>query len=417
MKAVVFHGIGDIRLDEVREPKIKEPTDAIVRLTASAICGTDLHMVRGTMPGMVPGTILGHEGVGVIADVGRGVRNMVEGDRVVICSTIACGACAYCRSGYYAQCDHANPNGSGAGTAFFGGPKLTGPFDGLQAEFARVPFAQVTCVKLPDEVSDEEAVLLSDIFPTGYFAAKLAEIKKGDTVAVFGCGPVGQFAITSARLLGAGRIFAVDNIPTRLEMARAQGAEIIDFDQDDPVATIKELTLGIGVDRAIDAVGVDANAAHHGPAAKSGKPLADEFAREVSAIAPESKPSNGNWIPGDAPSQVLRWAVDACAKAGTLAIVGVYPQAAMTFPIGQAMNKNLTVTMGNCNHRRYVPELVEMVRTGRVNPRAVLTQAGPLTSAIEAYQSFDRRAAGWTKVELVPTPGGNARSASSEHLT
>jgi threonine dehydrogenase-like Zn-dependent dehydrogenase len=192
MQAVVFHGVGDIRLDDVPEPKIKDPNDAIVRLTASAICGTDLHMVRGTVPGMKPGTILGHEGVGVVEEVGRAVRNLKEGDRVVMCSTIACGHCSYCRDGYYAQCDNANPNGPLAGTAFFGGLAESGAFNGLHAERARIPFANVGMVEVPEEVTDDQVILISDIFPTGHFGAELAEIRSGDTVAVFGCGPVGQ---------------------------------------------------------------------------------------------------------------------------------------------------------------------------------------------------------------------------------
>jgi len=264
MKAVVFHNIGDIRLEDVPDPHIEQPTDAVVRLTASAVCGTDLHMVRGTFSGMVPGTILGHEGVGIVEQVGPDARNLNVGDRVVIPSTIACGYCSYCRAGYYAQCDVANPNGPSAGTAFFGGPKESGPFNGLQAEKARIPFANVGLVKLPDEVSDDEAILLSDIFPTGYQGAEMAHIKPGHTVAVFGCGPVGQFCILSAKLLGAGRIFAVDTIPDRLAMARGQGAEVIDYNAEDPVETIKRLTGGIGVDCVIDAVGVDANCPHHG---------------------------------------------------------------------------------------------------------------------------------------------------------
>ena len=215
MKAIVFHGVGDVRLEDVNEPKIKEPTDAIVRLTASAICGTDLHMIRGTLPGMKPGTILGHEGVGVVEEVGKAVRNFRAGDRVVIPSTIGCGYCSYCRSGYFAQCDVANPNGRDAGTAFFGGPATSGPFDGLQAELARVPFASVNLYKLPDEVADEQAILLSDIFPTSYFGAELTGIKPGNTVAVFGCGPVGQLAIAALKHLGAGRIFAIDCIASR----------------------------------------------------------------------------------------------------------------------------------------------------------------------------------------------------------
>src|SRR5712692_1701386 len=192
MKAVVFHGVGDIRLDDVPQPRIEEPTDAIVHLTASAICGTDLHLIRGTVPHMKPGTTLGHEGVGLVEEVGSDVRNLNVGDRVVIPSTIACGYCSYCRDGYYSQCDKANPNGPQAGTAFYGGPQESGPFDGLQAEYARIPFAHAGLVKLPEEVSDDQAILISDIFPTGYFGAELAEIEPGDTVAIFGCGPVGN---------------------------------------------------------------------------------------------------------------------------------------------------------------------------------------------------------------------------------
>ena len=374
MKAVVFHAVGDIRLDDVSEPRVREPTDAVVRLTASAICGTDLHFVRGTMPGMEPGTILGHEGVGVVEEVGAGVRNLRPGDRVVIPSTIACGTCSYCRAGYHSQCDRANPNGPRAGTAFFGGPQSTGPFDGMQAELVRVPFANVGLVKLPEEVRDDQAIMLSDIFPTAWFGGRLAEIGKGDVVAVFGCGPVGQFAILSAMLQGAGRILAVDKVPSRLESAKRIGAEVIHFDREDPVQTIRHLTAGIGVDRVIDAVGVDA----------------------------EPPAAEGGGRPGDAPQQALEWEVEAVAKAGTIGIIGVYPPNVEQFPIGQAMNKNLTIKMGNCNHRRYIPELVTMVRSGAVDPSNVLTQVKEATAAIEAYQAFDRHENGWIKVELRP---------------
>ncbi len=404
MKAVVFHGIGDIRLDDVPEPKIEQPTDAIVRLTTSAICGTDLHMIRGTMPGMISGTIMGHEGVGIVEDVGSDVRNLNVGDRVVIPSTIACGYCSYCRAGYYAQCDNANPNGPQAGTAFFGGPKQSGAFHGLQAEKARIPFANVGPVKLPDEVSDEQAILVSDIFPTAYFGAELAEIKTGDTIAVFGCGPVGLFTIISARLFGAGRILAIDTIPSRLEMARREGAEVIDYNAEDPVKAIKNLTGGIGVDRAIDAVGVDASRPHEGPAAKQAKTLRSQFEQEIEMVAPETNPAGDNWHPGDAPSQVLLWAVQSLAKAGTFSIIGVYPQTAQSFPIGMAMNKNLTIKMGNCNHRKYLPMLVDLVRSGAVSPVEILpTHHEPLISAIEAYKAFDKREPGWIKVVLEPT--------------
>ncbi len=402
MKAVVFHQIGDIRLEDVPEPRFEQPTDAIVRITSSAICGTDLHFVRGTFSGMKEGTVLGHEGVGVVEQIGDAVRNIEIGDRVVIPSTIACGYCSYCRAGYPAQCDNANPNGASAGTAFYGGPQLTGPFNGLQAEKARIPFASVNLVKLPDEISDEQAILLSDIFPTGYFGADLANIHPGCTVAVFGCGPVGQFAIASARLMNAGRIFAIDSKPDRLEIARRQGAEVINFEEEDPVEVIKNLTGGIGVDRAIDAVGVDADHAHHGPAAGKAQQQAAQFEQQVQEVAPEQHPDGANWHPGDAPAQVHQWAMDALAKAGTLAIIGVYPPTSTTFPIGTAMGKNLTIRMGNCNHRKYIPRLIELIQSGGFDPTELVTQVQPLTSVIEAYKAFDTRTPGWLKVELRP---------------
>jgi threonine dehydrogenase-like Zn-dependent dehydrogenase len=399
MKAVVFHGVGDIRLDDVEEPKIQEPTDAIVRLTSSAICGTDLHMVRGTMAGMVPGTILGHEGVGVVEEVGSQVRNLNVGDRVVIPSTIGCGYCMFCRRGFYAQCDNANPNGPQAGTAFFGGPQPTGPFEGLQAEYARIPYANVGPVKLPEQVTDEQALLISDIFPTGYFGADLAEIEDGDTIAVFGCGPVGQFSITSAWLMGAGRVLAVDKDESRLEMARAQGAEVINFDEEDPVETIFDLTGGIGVDRVIEAVGVDAMSSRTAP---TGEVTEGDFQEELNRVAPETNPQGDTWVPGDAPPQSMVWAAQAVMKAGVIGVIGVFPPQAMTAPMGTIQQRNLTVRGGNCNHRKYMPMLVGLVATGAVDPTEILTNTEPLTSAIEAYEAFDRREPGWIKVELEP---------------
>ncbi|ACH38193.1 formaldehyde dehydrogenase-related protein, glutathione-dependent [Citrifermentans bemidjiense Bem] len=400
MKAVVWHGVGDIRLDEVPDPRIEEPTDAIVRLTTSAICGTDLHMVRGTMPGMKEGTILGHEGVGIVDQIGASIRNFMPGDRVVIPSTIACGFCSYCRAGYYSQCDNANPNGPDAGTCFFGGPELSGPINGLQAEKARIPFAGVGLVKVPDEVTDEQALLLSDILPTGYMAAELAEIKPGNTVVVFGCGPVGQCAIAAAKLMQAGRIFAVDSVPFRLDLAQEQGAEAIDFSREDPVAMIHQFTGGIGCDRAIDAVGVDASAPHSGPGSREFREHLQEFQQELAQVAPRTNVQGENWHPGDAPSMTLVWAVQSLAKAGTLSIVGVYPQTVSLFPIGAAMNKNLTLKMGNCDHRRFIPKLMELVQGKALDPAKILTQKAPFSNVIEAYQAFDLRKEGWLKVQL-----------------
>jgi threonine dehydrogenase-like Zn-dependent dehydrogenase len=403
VKAVVFHGIGDIRLDDVSDPKIHDRTDAIIRITASAICGTDLHFVRGTVPGMKPGTILGHEAVGVVEEVGRDVRNFKKGDRVVVGSTIACGYCSYCRTGTYAQCDNANSNGPAAGTSFFGGPKESGPVQGLQAQYARIPFANIGLVRIPDDVTDDQAILISDIFPTGYFGADIADIHPGSTVAVLGCGPVGQFAIASAKLMGAGRVIAVDTVPDRLEMARAQNAEVIDFNKEDPVEVIKALTGGAGVDRVIDAVGVDAEAPVSGPAGKQAKQQQPEEDRQVAKNTKgKSNPDGDNWHPGNAPGQALMWAVEAVAKAGKISIIGVYPQTQQAYPIGAAMNKNLSIHSGNCHHRKYIPDLLDMVQSGVIDPHDVLTKTEPMTSAIEAYKQFDRRRPGWIKVELDP---------------
>ncbi|HEX3628374.1 MAG TPA: zinc-dependent alcohol dehydrogenase [Verrucomicrobiae bacterium] len=402
MKAVVFHDIGDIRLDNVAEPKIKDPQDAIIRLTASAICGTDLHMVRGTLSPMKPGTILGHEGVGIVEEVGPKVRNFKKGDRVVIGSTIACGNCLYCREGYFSQCNNANPNGPSAGTAFYGGPESSGPFHGLQAEFGRVPFANANLVRIPEEVTDDQAILVSDIFPTGYFGADLAQIQDGDVVVVFGCGPVGQFSIASAFLFNASRVIAVDTLPDRLAMARDQGAEIVDFNAEDPAEAIKELTGGTGADRVIDAVGVDAEPPQRGPAAEQSTKDRELFEQELKKIVPHTKARGDLWKPGQAPSQALQWAVKSVCKAGTIASIGVYPETMMWFPFGEAMNKNLTVQAGNCNHRRYIPKLLSIIRSGVILPEKILTKREPLVSAIEAFESFDRRKSGWMKVELMP---------------
>lgn len=404
MLAVVWHGIGDIRLDEVADPRIEDPNDAIVEITTSAVCGTDLHFVRGTMGGMSEGRILGHEAVGIVRETGPGVRNLVEGQRVVVPSTVACGSCSYCRAGYYSQCDVANPNGRTAGTTFFGGPDAAGGLDGLQAQYARIPFANVGLVPVPEQVTDDQAIMTSDIFPTAWFGAKLAEIGDGNNVAVFGAGPVGLFAVVSALRLGAGRVFVVDGHEDRLAAARRLGAEAINFNEEDPVEVLLELTGGAGPDRVIDAVGVDAESPKGGPAAADAAELEDEFAAEVAEAAPETNQQGDLWKPGDAPTQAARWYVEAIAKAGTIGMIGVYPPPVNHFPIGQAMNKNLVLKMGNAEHRRYIPGLLDLVASGLVDPSRVLTQeTGLSTDAIEAYEHFDRRDEGWIKTVLDPS--------------
>jgi threonine dehydrogenase-like Zn-dependent dehydrogenase len=400
MKAIVFGGIGKVALKNVPDPKIKDRTDAIIRITSSAICGTDLHFIRGTAPGMKEGRILGHEAVGIVEEVGKSVRNLRKGDRVVVPSTVGCGSCTYCRAGYQSQCNVANPRGANAGTVFFGGPEEAGGLDGLQAEYARIPFAGVGLVKLPEEITDDQAILMSDILPTSYMAAVMAEVKPSDNVVVFGCGPVGLFAILCAQHLGAGRVFAVDSVESRLEMARAHGAEVINFQQEDPVSVLKDLTNGAGPDRAIDAVGVDAATATRGPAAD--KSAQKEFKQELEKITEMGTPKGDAFQPGGAPSQALKWAIEAVAKAGTVSVIGVYTAPVQGFPIEHVMNKNLTLKAGNCNHRRYMPEMIELVRSGVIHPEEFLTQVQPITSAVDAYQAFDRHQAGWVKVKLDP---------------
>lgn len=392
MRAVVWRGPGEIDLAEVPDPKVTEPTDAIVRLTMSAICGTDLHMIRGTFPGMQEGTVLGHEGVGVVEEVGPAVRGFRPGDRVVVPSTICCGACSYCRAGYTAQCDRANPHGPLGGTAIFGGPEPAGPFDGMQAGFVRVPWASANLVPVPEPVIDEQAIMCSDVLPTGWFGAQLAEVTRGDTVAVFGCGPVGQAAIASAWKLGAHRVLAVDRVADRLEMARGQHAEPIDFSSEDPVECLRDLTNGVGPDRVIDAVGVDAYPGPSGPS-----PDSEQARVEQSAAAGGGELA---WQHGTFPSQAARWAVDGVAKAGTIGVIGVYPAGFDAWPIGSAMNRNLTVHLGNCNHRTVIPPLLDLVAAGTIDPSSIVTREEPIADAIEAYRVFDEQQPGWTKIAL-----------------
>jgi threonine dehydrogenase-like Zn-dependent dehydrogenase len=278
------------------------------------------------------------------------------------------------------------------------------PFAGLQAEYARVPYAHTNMFRLPDSVSDAQAIPLSDIYPTGYFAAVIGEVTDGDVVAVWGCGPVGQFAVLSAFQRGAARVIAIDGHADRLARAQDLGAETVNFNEVDPVETVMDLTLGIGPDRAIDAVGVDAQSPQSGPAAAKARQEDELHRAELRQIAPQTHQPDpdGYWTPGDAPTQAHEWAVQSLAKAGTLGIVGVYPPTDRFFPIGTALNRNLTVNLGNGNHPRYIPRLLEYVESGVVEPAKVLTEREPLADAIAAYQEFDHRSPGWLKVALAP---------------
>ncbi len=381
MKAVVFKGIGNIALEQVQDPTIQDAQDAIVRITMSTICGTDLHMIRGSMTGMESGTILGHEGVGIVEAVGQQVKTIKVGDRVIVPSTIACGTCDYCKRKLYSQCDYYTHNDSDTNTAFYGGPKKSGPFNGMQAEKVRVPFADVGLVVIPPDVNDNQVILLSDILPTAYMGVEMADPQPADTVAVFGCGPVGQLVILVLKKWGIKTIFAVDNIPSRLDMAHKQGAHIVNFDEHDPVSLLKKLTHGKGPDKIIDAVGVDAEHPHY-PWAASGN-------------------QQEQWLVGNAPWQALEWEVEAVCKAGTISIIGVYPGQSHIFPIGTAMGKNLIIRMGNCNHRAYIPQLLEWVHNKEIDLTSFITQTVAFDKVIDAYKHFDKREDNWLKVALL----------------
>jgi threonine dehydrogenase-like Zn-dependent dehydrogenase len=400
MKALVFKGVGIIALEEVKEPRLKEKTDAIIALTKSAICGTDLHMIRGTIPGMKKGTILGHEGVGIVEKIGTAVKKFAIGDRVIVPSTIACGHCNYCLQGIYSQCDNANPNGPDAGTPFYGGPKESGPFNGMQAEKVRVPYADASLIKIPDTVTDDQVILLSDILPTAYMAVEMASATPSDTVAVFGCGPVGQLVIFCLKQLGVKQIIAIDNIPSRLEKAQQQGCYTINFDKKNPVEELKNVTDKKGPTKIIDAVGIDAEHPQYGLLDFKDLSTEKEFKKELKKIAPKTNSHDGNWTPGNGPSQVLQWAVQAVAKNGVISIIGVYTELLKTFPIGQAMEKNLTLRMGNCNHRKYIPTLLSWVEKGIFDSRNFTSHTLPLNDILTGYKHFDKRDSGWLKVVL-----------------
>lgn len=400
MKAVIFHGVGHIIIDEVDDPKIEASTDAVIKIVTSSICGTDLHMLRGTMTGMRYGTILGHEAVGIVEKVGPNVESVKPGDRVVVCSTIACGDCVYCQAKEFASCDRANPNGPDAGTAFFGGPESTGSFNGLQAERARIPYADAVLVKLPKEVSDADGLLCSDIFPTGYMGAEMADVKEGDSVAVFGCGPVGQMAIAAAFHLGAKEVFAIDVVADRLKVAKQQGAIPINFEKVDPVEQLRKRTNGFGPDGVIDAVGIDAQRPHKGPATSIVGVM--ETMLEKTAGAPFAVLTGNHWQKGDGPQQVLQWCVDSVRKSGVVSIIGVYPETEETFPIGRVMSKALTVRAANCSHRKYIPKCLKMMEETHFKPSTILTVFEGLENAVDCYRHFDKRDAGWLKVELTP---------------
>ncbi|HEX6292159.1 MAG TPA: zinc-dependent alcohol dehydrogenase [Herpetosiphonaceae bacterium] len=389
MKALCWHGKNDVRIEDVPDPKILNPRDAIVRITSTAICGSDLHLYDGYIPTMEAGDILGHEFMGEIVEVGPEVKKLKVGDRVVVPFPIACGQCFYCKRELWSLCDNSNPNAWMAEKLWgyspcgiFGYSHLVGGYAGGQAEYARVPFADVGPIKVPDGLTDEQVLFLSDIFPTGYMAAEVCNIQPGDIVAVWGCGPVGQFTIASAKLLGAERVIAIDRTPERLKMAQDQGGvEIINFDEQEVLDTLKELTGGRGPDICIDAVGLEAHGAS-----------ADALMDRVKAVALQET---------DRP-HALREVIIACRKGGTVSIPGVYGGFADKIPLGALMNKGLTIKTGQTHVHRYLGPLLERIQRGEIDPSFVITHHLPLEEAPRGYEIFKKKEDNCIKVVLKP---------------
>ena len=390
MKALCWFGPGEVRVEQVPDPGIINPHDAIVKISSTAICGSDLHLYDGYIPSMQSGDILGHEFMGEVVEIGPAVTNVQVGDRVIVPFAIACGQCSFCKHGLWSLCDNTNPNASLAEGLYgyspagmFGYSHLFGGYAGGQAEYARVPFANVGLVKVPAGLPDEKVLFLTDIFPTGYMAAENAAIQPGDTVAVWGCGPVGQFAIQSAYLLGAERVIAIDRVPERLEMARQAGhAETLNYEEvPDIVETLKLMTGGLGPNACIDAVGMEA----HGTGVDA------LYDRAKQAVRLET----------DRPT-ALREAIQACRKGGTVSIPGVYAALLDKFPLGTAFGKGLTLRMGQTHVHRYMRPLLEQVEEGRVDPSFVVTHTVSLDDAPRAYELFKHKQDGCVKVVLKP---------------
>jgi threonine dehydrogenase-like Zn-dependent dehydrogenase len=388
MRAVCWQGKNKVTVETVPDPEILNPRDAIVRITSTAICGSDLHLYNGYIPSMEAGDVLGHEFMGEIVELGSEVKNLKIGDRVVVPFPIACGSCFFCQRELWSLCDNSNPNAwmaeklwgySPAG--IFGYSRLTGGFAGGQAEYVRVPFADVGPMKVPEDMTDEQVLFLTDIFPTGYMGAELCDIKGGDTIAVWGCGPVGQFAIRSAFMLGAGRVIAIDRFEDRLQMARDGGGETLDYTVDDVPEALRELTAGRGPDACIDAVGMEAH----------GTGLEYVYDRTKHAMRLET----------DRPL-VLREAILACRNGGTVSIMGVYGGFVDKFPIGAVMNRSLTIRSGQAHVHRYLRPLLERIRNGEIDPRFVITHRMALDDAPRGYELFKSKQDGCVKVVLTP---------------
>jgi threonine dehydrogenase-like Zn-dependent dehydrogenase len=392
MRATVWSGRNTVQVENVPDPTILNDRDAIVKITSTAICGSDLHLYDGYIPTMKRGDILGHEFMGEVVDTGRGVSSLSVGDRVVVPFPIACGNCWSCRHELYSLCENSNPNAGLAEKMFghatagiFGYSHLTGGYAGGQAEYARVPFADVGPIRIEDDLADEQVLFLSDIFPTGYMGAELCEIRGGEVIAVFGAGPVGQFAIASAVMLGAERVIAIDHVDARLQMARnkAGATDHINLSEDaDVVEQLKELTGGRGPDAVIDAVGMEASHAH-------GALHAVDRVKQATRMETDR-------------GHALRDAILACRPGGIVSVIGVYGGLVDKFPAGAFMNKGLTMKTGQCHVQRYLKPLYEHIRNGDIDPSFVVTHRLPLDEAPNGYETFKHKQDECVKVVLKP---------------
>ena len=390
MKALCWMGSSKVEVHNVSDPTILNPHDAILKITRTAICGSDLHLYDGFIPTMEEGDILGHEFMGIVEEVGKDVTNLGRGDRVVVPFTIACGRCGFCKKKIWAACDNTNPNAhlmeaayGYSGSGLFGYSHMMGGYAGGQAQYVRVPFANVGPLKIESDLPDEKVLFLSDIFPTGYMAAENAQIQENDTVAVWGCGPVGQFAIASAFMLGAARVVAMDRFPERLELARSLGAITVDYSGEDVsvLTALKDLTGGVGPDSCIDAVGLEAHSAE----------LQGLYDKVKTALMLET----------DRPS-VLRQAIQAVRKGGTVSIPGVYGGLLDKVPFGAAFGKGITMKMGQTNMHNYMKPLLQRIEKGQIDPSYIISHRISLEKAPEMYKVWRDKEQNVTKIVIDP---------------
>ncbi len=389
MKALTWHGKHDIRCETVPDPIIEDDRDAIIKVTACAICGSDLHLYQGSVPDMHSGDVMGHEAMGEVVEVGKGNSKLQVGDRVVVPFTISCGHCFFCQRGFFSGCENSNPDKAKAKkmwgnspAGLFGYTHMLGGYSGGQAEYLRVPYADVGPIKVPDGLTDEQALFLSDIFPTGYMAAEFCNIQPGETVAIWGCGPVGQMAIRSAYMLGAARVIAVDSVAERLALAAASGALTLNYLETDIYDEIMQLTGGRGADACIDAVGTEAD-----PAASWDSRI-DRI--KVATFMGTDRP------------HVLRQAIHCCRNFGTVSIVGVYGGFLDKIPMGSAINRGLTLRMAQTPVQRYLPMLMDRVLKGEIDPSFVITHRATLEEGPGLYETFKNKDDGCIKVVIKP---------------